>query len=43
MSYWLLSLEIDVLGGAKVTGERHAIEQFAHFTLIHWYVVKEGE
>lgn len=43
MSYWLLPLEIDVLGGAKVAGERHAIEQFAHLTLVYWHVVKESK
>lgn len=43
VSYWLLPLEIDVLGGAKVAGERHAVEQFAHFALVHRYVIKEGE
>lgn len=43
VSYRLLPLEIDVLGGAKVTGERHAIEQFAHLALVHRYVVEEGE
>lgn len=43
VSYWLLPLEIDVLGGAKVAGERHAIEQFAHLTLVHRYVVEESE
>lgn len=43
VSYWLLPLEIDVLGGAKVAGERHAIEQFAHLTLVNRYVVEEGK
>lgn len=26
VSYWLLPLEIDVLRGAKVAGERYAVE-----------------
>lgn len=43
MSYWLFPFEIDVLGGAKVAGERHAVEQFAHLTLVHRHVVEKGE
>ena len=43
VSYRLLPLKVDVLRGAKVPRERHAIEELAELALVHRHVVEESE
>lgn len=43
VSYRLLPLEVDVLRGAEVARERHAVEELAELALVHGHAVEQSQ